>query len=100
MLLVKILEVIFSVRYHFWGPVANWGLPIAAILDFKKSPEIISSKMTTALCMYSLMFMRFAWVVQPRNYLLLACHATNEAVQLVQGYRLISFRFMGKKDLA
>ena len=34
------------------------------------------------MCVYSLMFMRFAWRVQPRNYLLLACHASNEAVQL------------------
>lgn len=31
---------------HFWGPVANWGLPIAAISDMKKSPEIISGRMT------------------------------------------------------
>lgn len=31
---------------HFWGPVANWGLPIAAITDMKKSPEIISGRMT------------------------------------------------------
>lgn len=31
---------------HFWGPVANWGLPIAAIADMKKSPEIISGRMT------------------------------------------------------
>ncbi len=31
---------------HFWGPVANWGLPLAAIADTKKSPEIISGKMT------------------------------------------------------
>ena len=31
---------------HFWGPVANWGLPIAAINDMKKSPEIISGRMT------------------------------------------------------
>ncbi|XP_037670269.1 mitochondrial pyruvate carrier 1-like [Choloepus didactylus] len=30
---------------HFWGPVANWGLPIAAINDMKKSPEIISGWM-------------------------------------------------------
>ena len=21
---------------HFWGPVANWGLPLAAIADFRK----------------------------------------------------------------
>ncbi|KAL2792900.1 mitochondrial pyruvate carrier 1 isoform 3 [Daubentonia madagascariensis] len=33
---------------HFWGPVANWGLPIAAINDMKKSPEIISGRMTFA----------------------------------------------------
>jgi hypothetical protein len=31
---------------HFWGPVANWGLPLAAIADTKKSPEFISGKMT------------------------------------------------------
>lgn len=74
---------------HFWGPVANWGLPLAAIADFKKDPEFISGKMTTALSFYSLLFMRFAWKVQPRNYLLLLCHATNEGCQLVQGYRLV-----------
>ncbi|XP_017363798.2 mitochondrial pyruvate carrier 1 [Cebus imitator] len=34
---------------HFWGPVANWGLPIAAINDMKKSPEIISGRMTLKL---------------------------------------------------
>ncbi|KAF5810378.1 putative mitochondrial pyruvate carrier [Helianthus annuus] len=28
--------------------------------------------------------MRFAWMVQPRNYLLLACHASNETVQMYQ----------------
>lgn len=31
---------------HFWGPVANWGIPLAAIADMKKDPEIISPKMT------------------------------------------------------
>jgi hypothetical protein len=34
------------------------------------------------MCVYSCLFMRFAWMVQPRNYLLLACHASNETVQL------------------
>jgi hypothetical protein len=28
------------------------------------------------------LFMRFAWMVQPRNYLLLACHVANESVQV------------------
>jgi hypothetical protein len=36
------------------------------------------------MCVYSCHFMRFAWMVQPRNYLLLACHASNETVQLYQ----------------
>jgi len=31
---------------HFWGPVANWGIPIAAIADIQKDPELISGKMT------------------------------------------------------
>jgi type II secretory pathway component PulF len=37
-----------------------------------------------AMCIYSALFMRFAWMVQPRNYLLLACHVSNETVQLYQ----------------
>ena len=36
------------------------------------------------MCVYSLLFMRFAWAITPRNYLLLACHACNEGVQLNQ----------------
>nr|VDD20002.1 unnamed protein product [Brassica oleracea] len=50
----------------------------------KKPPEMISGNMTSAMCIYSALFMRFAWMVQPRNYLLLACHASNETVQLYQ----------------
>ncbi|VDK60100.1 unnamed protein product [Anisakis simplex] len=29
---------------HFWGPLANWGLPLAAIADIKKDPEQISGQ--------------------------------------------------------
>lgn len=76
---------------HFWGPVANWGLPLAAISDMRKGPEMISGKMTLALSLYSLVFMRFAWMVRPRNLLLLACHATNEACQLIQAGRYIRY---------
>lgn len=80
---------------HFWGPVANWGIPIAAIADIKKDPSFISGKMTTALCIYSLLFMRFAIKVQPRNLLLFACHFTNEAAQITQGCRLIHHEYLG-----
>ncbi|KAG9329860.1 hypothetical protein JZ751_028845 [Albula glossodonta] len=92
------LTVFFFALQHFWGPVANWGLPIAALSDMKKSPEIISGRMTFALTCYSLLFMRFAYKVQPRNWLLFACHLTNECAQLVQGGRLIKYK-MEKKQM-
>ncbi|GAB5036460.1 brain protein 44-like protein [Nannochloropsis oceanica] len=76
---------------HFWGPVANWGFVLAAIIDSRKPPETISAKMTGVLSVYSMMFMRFAWMVQPRNYLLLACHASNECAQLYQLSRRIKY---------
>ena len=40
--------------------------------------------------MYSLLFMRFAWAINPCNYLLFACHASNECVQLNQMRRWAS----------
>ncbi|KAJ8724245.1 hypothetical protein PYW08_015719 [Mythimna loreyi] len=82
---------------HFWGPVANWGIPLAAIADIKKDPSFISGKMTFALSLYSLMFMRFAWRVQPRNMLLFACHFTNECAQLTQGARFINYYYLQDK---
>ncbi|XP_071478725.1 mitochondrial pyruvate carrier 1-like [Diadema antillarum] len=74
---------------HFWGPVANWGIPLAALSDMKRDPEIISPRMTAALCVYSALFMRFAYMVQPRNWLLFACHFTNEGAQITQLCRYI-----------
>jgi len=82
---------------HFWGPVANWGIPIAALADIHKNPEIISGKMTLALCCYSAVFMRFAWKVQPRNMLLFACHVTNFTAQGIQGGRFINHNFLTDK---
>ncbi|XP_019768314.1 mitochondrial pyruvate carrier 1 [Dendroctonus ponderosae] len=84
---------------HFWGPIANWGIPLAALADFKKDPKFISGKMTLALCLYSAMFMRFAWKVQPRNMLLFACHFTNEGAQLVQLSRFLDCTY-GSKEKA
>lgn len=80
---------------HFWGPIANWGIPIAALADIKKDPKIISGTMTTALCLYSMVFMRFAWKVQPRNMLLFGCHITNFTLQSVQGTRCFEYNYLG-----
>ena len=44
-----------------------------------------------ALCIYSGLFMRFAWKVQPRNMLLFSCHFVNENMQLLQMGRFFDF---------
>jgi hypothetical protein len=44
--------------------------------------------------------MRFAWRVQPRNYLLFACHATNVVAQLTQDYRFVNYWYMGGREAA
>ena len=47
----------FFFSTHFWGPVANWGIPIAAIADIsRKPPEIISGKMTIGNLIFRLKF--------------------------------------------
>lgn len=78
---------------HFWGPVANWGIVLSAAYDgFYKGPEIISLPMTGTMIVYSGLFMRFAWAVQPRNYLLLACHTFNVAAQSNQLKRALEYK--------
>ncbi|CAK5264417.1 unnamed protein product [Mycena citricolor] len=54
--------------------------------------------MTTALMSYSMVFMRFAWRVQPRNYLLLACHGTNAAAQALQETRFVNYWYYGGRE--
>jgi hypothetical protein len=66
---------------------------LAAIADLKKDPEIISPKMTVALCFYSVLFMRFALQVKPKNRLLFACHFANECTQLIQLARFINHHY-------
>nr|CAB3480909.1 unnamed protein product [Digitaria exilis]CAB3482910.1 unnamed protein product [Digitaria exilis] len=73
---------------HFWGPVSNWGIILASVADTQKPPEMISGNMTGVLCVYSALFVRFAWMVRPRNYFLML-------YQLSRWARLQGF--LGKK---
>ncbi|ETN38337.1 uncharacterized protein HMPREF1541_06372 [Cyphellophora europaea CBS 101466] len=82
---------------HFWGPASNFGIPLAAIADMKKDPEIISGPFTASLAFYSGTFMRYSMAVTPKNYLLFACHFINFNSQLVQGYRWYDYWYMGGK---
>lgn len=43
---VKFFQLKYGSSTHFWGPVANWGIPLAALADIKKDPKYISGKMT------------------------------------------------------
>ncbi|KAI1434597.1 UPF0041-domain-containing protein [Xylaria sp. CBS 124048] len=85
---------------HFWGPASNFGIPVAAVIDAQKSPELISGHMTLALCIYSATFMRYSLAVTPQNYLLFACHLINEGSQLTQGYRYLSWNYWGGREKA
>ncbi|KAK3989097.1 mitochondrial pyruvate carrier 1 [Cladorrhinum sp. PSN332] len=85
---------------HFWGPVSNYSIPLAAVYDTQKSPELISGKMTGALTIYALTFMRFSLAIRPRNYLLFACHTVNAGAQSTQGYRWIDWHYWGGKERA
>ncbi|KAI5810210.1 UPF0041 domain-containing protein [Peziza echinospora] len=85
---------------HFWGPASNFGIPVAAVLDTQKDPEIISGKMTAALCVYSLVFMRYSMAVTPKNYLLFGCHFVNEGAQLTQGWRYYQWWHNGGREKA
>lgn len=76
---------------HFWGPASNFGIPIAAVLDLKKDPDLISGPMTGSLILYSLVFMRYSLAISPKNYLLFGCHFVNECAQLGQGYRWLDY---------
>lgn len=45
-----------------------------------------------------MVFMRFAWRVQPRNYLLFACHATNATAQTIQEGRFLNYWYFGGRE--
>ncbi|AAS53298.1 AFL074Cp [Eremothecium gossypii ATCC 10895] len=87
----------YMLTTHFWGPVSNFGIPIAAIYDLKKDPELISGPMTLALVVYSGIFMRYSMAVTPKNYLLFGCHFINESAQLGQAFRWLKFNYFGEK---
>lgn len=83
---------------HFWGPVSNFGIPLAAVMDLKKDEELISGRMTGALIIYSSVFMRYSMAVTPKNYLLFGCHFVNWFSQSAQAYRWVNYWQLGGKE--
>ena len=54
--------------------------------------------MTLALSGYSAVFMRYAFAVTPKNYLLFGCHFINFGSQLTQGYRYLNYWNFGGRE--
>jgi hypothetical protein len=70
---------------HLWGPLGNWGLVAAAVFDANyNGPENIDLPMVGTMFCWSGCFLRFFWMVRPRNYLAMACHFFNMAAQVVR----------------
>lgn len=88
----------------FWGglgAIAGWGMTLAAINDgLTAGPDIISENMTFVMIVYSSLFAWWAWVVEPRNVLLCACHVSNVLAQSNQARRLINYKLsIGERAL-
>merc|ERR1712086_339920 len=75
------------------GAIAGWGMTGAAIYDASfAGPEIISLNMTGVMLVYSSLFARWAFIVQPQNLALCACHISNVIAQSNQMRRAIEFK--------
>ena len=60
---------------------------------FNQGPEVISVSLTPILIVYSAMFTRWAWIVNPRNTFLAACHVTNIVAQSNQLRRALEYKY-------
>ncbi|EEQ33322.1 UPF0041 domain-containing protein [Microsporum canis CBS 113480] len=107
-----------NISIDFWGPVSNFGIPVAAVMDTQKDPEMyviaasplyifalpsgppFANPMTGALVIYSGTFMRYSLAVTPKNYLLFGCHFINFGAQLTQGYRWLNYWKWGGREAA
>ena len=67
-------------------------------MDTQKDADIISGPMTCALIGYSGIFMRYAFAVTPKNYLLFGCHIVNFSAQITQGYRYLNYWQFGGRE--
>ncbi|KAI4246586.1 MAG: hypothetical protein L6R40_001949 [Gallowayella cf. fulva] len=111
---VKDLHLIRVIKLqHFWGPFSNFGIPIAAILDTQKDPELCVAPSPAALVMTSDVpsgtspkpttanaLTRSQYLRPHDNYLLFACHFINFGAQSTQGFRFVKYWHYGGREEA
>lgn len=80
--------------------VSNCGFPIAAIVDIRKDPEIISGKMTAALFVYSVAYIRDLEASRLSTMLSVphVSHSFNVYLQLIQRYRFFNYWYWGGRE--
>ena len=87
---------------EFWGAagaIAGWGMTGAAIWDASMAgPELVDLKLTAVMIVYSSLFCRWAFVVQPQNLLLASCHGSNVIAQFNQMRRAVQHKLSEGKD--
>jgi Mitochondrial pyruvate carriers len=81
------------------GAMAGWGMSGSAIYDAtQQGPEVISLTMTPVLIVYSTLFARWAWIIQPRNVLLASCHVANVLAQGNQMRRALEYKIASGQE--
>lgn len=83
---------------HFWGPVLNAMFVVQGIKERHRPPHRLSRNMQFILTVYSILFMRFAIVVKPRNYLLFCVHVSNTMLQGNLLFKRLEFENMRKAE--
>ncbi|XP_014773943.1 mitochondrial pyruvate carrier 1-like protein isoform X2 [Octopus bimaculoides] len=88
--------------HEIWNTSKKFSKCSCTVFEFRRCRHQL--RRNGALTIYSLLFMRFAWKVQPRNLLLFACHFTNVSAQLTQGTRFVNHFYLSgqsskKKEL-
>jgi hypothetical protein len=84
---------------HFWAPTFKWMLSVSNIADFDRPVENMSTMQQTALCATGFIWSRYAMVIKPVNYNLMAVNVVLAATGSYQLYRKIAYE-MGPKNTA
>lgn len=76
---------------HFWAPIAKWGLVIAGIGDMMRPADKLSKNQTISLCATGTIWSRYAMVIKPKNYALLAVNSFLAFVAVIQFGRIYMY---------
>ncbi|KAL6762142.1 mitochondrial pyruvate carrier [Haematococcus lacustris] len=71
----------------FWAPTMKWGISIANIADMQRPAELISYPQQTAITATGIIWSRYATVITPINYNLMAVNVFMAITGSYQLYR-------------